>query len=74
MCDSIIMSTFKVNFIILLVGLAFTFAENYIDGDVIECVGEGASAYTKKFCFLHGTSYIAGWLRHYRILCDISAI
>ena len=59
-CIHTIIFSLQVNFIILLVGLAFTFAENYIDGDVIECVGEGVSAYTKKFCFLHGTSYIAG--------------
>ena len=50
----------QTNFIILLIGLAFTFAENYIDGDVIECAGDGVTAYTKKFCFLHGTGYIAG--------------
>eukprot|EP00092_Neocalanus_flemingeri_P014996 GFUD01016195.1.p1 GENE.GFUD01016195.1~~GFUD01016195.1.p1 ORF type:complete len:414 (+),score=107.14 GFUD01016195.1:236-1477(+) len=53
----------QVNFVILLVGLAFTFVENYIDGDVIECYGEGVTAYTKKFCFLHGTGHIKDHLQ-----------
>jgi len=48
----------QVNFIVLLVGFAFTFAENYIDGDAITCFGQGVNDYTTKFCFIHGSTYI----------------
>lgn len=48
----------QVNFIVLLVGFAFTFAENYIDGDAITCIGQGVNDYTTKFCFIHGSTYI----------------
>ena len=50
---------FQANFVVLLVGLAITFAEKYIDGDQLECSGD-VSDYAKKFCFLHGTAYIKG--------------
>jgi len=51
----------QMNFIVLLVGFAFTFAENYIDGDAITCTdkdGKDVNDYKTKFCFIHGSAYI----------------
>jgi hypothetical protein len=50
----------KVTFLLLLIGVIFIFGENYLDGQAIVC--SEADGYTQKFCWLHGTTYVADHL------------
>lgn len=47
----------QVNFFLVLFGVLFIAAENYLDSDKIKCHGS-PSDYQEEYCFLHGTYHI----------------
>jgi len=47
-------------FVIIIVGLIFSSANNYLNTDAIVCYGEGNDTpYIRDFCFLHGGGQVA---------------
>lgn len=47
----------QVSSALVIIGILFIFAENYLDGKAIECTG--GNAYQTRFCWLHGAGYVA---------------
>ena len=46
----------QVNFFVIMFGVVFTFAYNYLNGNSIVCNKD--DKYSKQFCWLHGTGHL----------------
>eukprot|EP00088_Acartia_fossae_P017870 TRINITY_DN2022_c5_g1_i8.p1 TRINITY_DN2022_c5_g1~~TRINITY_DN2022_c5_g1_i8.p1 ORF type:complete len:365 (-),score=79.35 TRINITY_DN2022_c5_g1_i8:24-1118(-) len=46
----------RVGYLILIFGVVFIFGQNYLDGSSMTC--SGGNDYDKRFCWLHGATYI----------------
>merc|ERR1711994_964248 len=57
----------QANFAIVLLGVAFTFGMNYLNGNAIECKGGGD--FDKQYCWLHGAGHIPQNLNPKEIKC-----
>merc|ERR1712061_762426 len=48
----------QANFAVILIGVAFIFGQNYLNGNAIECKGKDVGDFEKQYCWLHGAGHI----------------
>merc|ERR550525_1501650 len=54
----------QANFAVILVGVAFIFGMNYLDGTAIKCTGvKDNLPFFEQYCWLHGSGHIKEALR-----------
>merc|ERR1711902_439206 len=59
----------QANFAIVLLGVAFIFYKNYLDGTAIKCYGTNVGPFQEQYCWLHGSGHITKSLNPGNIKC-----
>jgi len=59
----------QANFAIVLLGVAFLFYTNYLDGTAIKCYGKNVGPFQDQYCWLHGSGHISKDLNPGNIQC-----
>merc|ERR1712061_364759 len=59
----------QANFAVILIGVAFIFGQNYLNGNAIECKGKDVGDFEKQYCWLHGAGHIDDTLNPQDIKC-----